>query len=102
MRPAWHSARPAEQQEGSKRTLHGVEGRFLLASEKNARAHATALVLGWLYLLTSQRLVSERMLPYLLRLLQQKVQSTNTLMQVGLVLPPTPIHTETPELRPKS
>ena len=58
-------------QESGKSILHGVEGRFLLASESNAQAHATALVLGRLYLLTVERLVSERTLPYLLRLLQQ-------------------------------
>ena len=61
----------AVTQESSKSQLHGVQGRFLKASDSNAEAHATALVLGRLYLLASERNVSDRTLPYLLTLLQQ-------------------------------
>ena len=51
--------------------LHGVEGRYLKGSKDNALAHATALVLGRLYLMVSERQVSERTVPYLLTLLQK-------------------------------
>ena len=51
--------------------LHGVEGRYLKGSKDNALAHATALVLGRLYLMVSERKGSERTVPYLLTLLQK-------------------------------
>ena len=73
----------AVTQESSKSQLHGVQGRFLKASDSNAEAHATALVLGRLYLLASERNVSDRTLPYLLTLLQQ----SGALVGAGLSQP---------------
>ena len=70
--PPSHDAGLEESLEdaGSDR-LHGVRGRYLVASKGNAEAHATALVLGRLYLTANARSLPERALPTLLAMMHQ-------------------------------
>ena len=67
-----HDAGATESlEDGGDDRLHGVSGRYLVASRDNAEAHATALVLGRLYLTASARNIPERSLPHLLAMLYQ-------------------------------